>query len=279
MTTATDAAQTTWIDLNLIDLPADARTHDPEKLESLTQDMAAGGQLQEIVVSRNGDRYQVLAGVGRTLAARKLGWDKVRCLIKEGLSDFDKARITYAENEEREDADPFYQALQLQKMMKAKEWSQNRMAQNLGQARRNIQIYMSLFSLDPKVAEVARRLATPIGQLTELMRLTNLQDQIKLAQECHDKDLSVRQLKALVDKKVGNVPKAEKAVKPQGDLAWTGEEIAINRHYKPAHESAQDYVAWLVVALQAFAETKPVSKYRHPDKAAADSAEASQGSN
>src|ERR1700736_6121233 len=98
--------ETLWIDLRLIDIPEDARQHDPEKLGELTSDMAAQGQLQEIVVvpvsseqsagSRNdvpangspltADRFEVLAGVGRTLAARKLGWEKIRASVWVGVS-------------------------------------------------------------------------------------------------------------------------------------------------------------------------------------------------
>src|SRR5690242_13585689 len=93
-----------------VDLPADARPHDPQALSQLTLDMEKQGQLQEIIVEKKGDRYVVIAGVGRTLAARKLGWEQIRASVKEGISDFERARITFAENEDREDANPFYQA-------------------------------------------------------------------------------------------------------------------------------------------------------------------------
>lgn len=47
-------SQTLWIDLSLIDIPSDAREHDPEKLKTLAQDMKEQGQLQEIVVTETG---------------------------------------------------------------------------------------------------------------------------------------------------------------------------------------------------------------------------------
>jgi ParB/RepB/Spo0J family partition protein len=272
-------ADVVWLDLNLIGLPEEARTHDPDKLESLAADLKVDGQLQEIVVTprnagnaqRNAEgtenalpiaqvampRYEVVAGVGRVLAARKLGWEKIRALVKEGLSEFDKARITYAENEEREDADPFYQASQLDKMMKAKSWSQNQLAESLGTAKGSVNNYLGLLSLDPQVAEAVKRLTAPIGQLIQLMRLTDPKEQLKLAQECHDKDLSVRQLKGLVDKKLGSTePKAKKTQEPLPDVVWKGEKIAINRPFSPKEETKDAYIAWLSQALDAVLEEK-----------------------
>jgi hypothetical protein len=51
--------------------------------------------------------------------------------------------------------------------------------------------------------------------------------------------------------------KAPKAKKPAADLVWKGESIVI-WPFKPAEESAENFIAWLTLALPAFAETKPV---------------------
>ncbi len=205
--TAMPEAKTSLIDLAQIDVPQDARPHDPDKLALLADDMQKQGQLQEIVVTpTTSDRFEVVAGVGRVQAARKLGWTQIRASVREGLSEFDKARITYAENEDREDADPFYQAAQLDKMMKAKGWTQEQLADFVGQAESNVKIYLALVNVSPAFRDGASRLALTITQLNQLLRLPADQDRIALAQECHSKDLSVRQLKALVDQKLGKTP-------------------------------------------------------------------------
>src|SRR5688500_3748323 len=103
----TPSHETAWIELAQIDLPANAREYQESELLSLVNNMSMHGQLQEIVVTPKNDgalpqRYEVVAGVGRTLAARQLGWDKIRCSIRTGLSQFEKLRITFSENEERE---------------------------------------------------------------------------------------------------------------------------------------------------------------------------------
>src|SRR5258708_6104602 len=112
-----EAAETRYIELSKIDIPENARPHNPEDLASLAANMGKEGQLQEIVVAAKGDRFEVVAGVGRILVARQLNWEKMRCLVKDSLSDVDRLHITFAENEEREDVSPIYQAQLLQRMI------------------------------------------------------------------------------------------------------------------------------------------------------------------
>ena len=217
-----DKFPTVEIPLDKTDIPQDARQHKSEKLESLAQDMKDQGQIQAIVVCANADRYEVVVGVGRVLAARKLGWPQIKAEVRDGLSDFDKARLTYSENEEREDADPFYQASQLQKMMQAKGYTQVQLAQELGQARSNLAIYLSLLKVSPAFRELSSRLDIPVTHLNQLLRLPNEADQMALAQECKDKDFSVRQLKAFVDQKLGLAGSSPKGHKGNGKGAHLG---------------------------------------------------------
>ena len=84
--------------------------------------------------------------------------------------------------------------------MKAKGCTQEELANQLGVARTNVIGYLSLNGLKPDVIENVKRLTLRLGHLLQIVRLPNPKDQMQLAQECHDKDLSVRQRKALVDR-------------------------------------------------------------------------------
>lgn len=211
--------QTRLIDLNKVDLAADARPHDPAALDILAHDMGEQGQLQEIIVTpskyggkgvkANGvtpllphspTRYVVIAGVGRTLAARKLGWKEIRASVREGVSAFDRARITFAENEDREDADPFYQAKLMTKMLKTKGCEQQALAKELGLSAGLVSAYVSIDALPKKIGQQFKRLN--LGQLIQIARLNNADSKMEFAENCAKNDLSVRQLKALVDRAV-----------------------------------------------------------------------------
>jgi len=198
------------VDLNLIDLPADARTHDPAAISSLAQDMAKNRQLQEIILMPQDKRYEVVAGVGRVLAARQLGWKQIKAQLREGLSDFQKAAITFSENEHREDADPFYQAYQLEKMRKDRSCTQRELGAAVGLAENRISEYLSIASLNPEVRKNFQRWKFSKSDVVELMRLKTPEEQIRLGQRCQKEGLSLRALHALVDEKLdrGDKPRA-----------------------------------------------------------------------
>src|SRR5688500_9453561 len=146
-------SQTLMIPLEQIDLMPDAREHDPERLAALAEDMRRNGQLQEIIVTEAGGRYLVLAGSGRTLAARQLGWETIRCGVRRELSAFEQLHITFSENEEREDISPLYQSSLLKKMQQAGNLTQQELSEKIGKSRQVIQQYLSLMDLPPGLLE------------------------------------------------------------------------------------------------------------------------------
>jgi ParB/RepB/Spo0J family partition protein len=255
---ATAASDTRWIDISLIDIPTLARRHDPDRVASLADDMTINGQLQEIVVVPKGERFEVAAGVGRTAAARKLAWEKIRCLVKGELSEFDRLRITFAENEEREDVSPIYQAQLLEKMKISGNFKdQAEMANKMSKSPGLLSQYFSLLDLQPDVQEKFNALNLTLRQVLELKRLPNADLQLRVGAECAKSDLSGKALKARVDQLIPAEGAGEQAgkgaKKPVEDLVWKGGKIIINRPFDPASETAESYIAWLTQALPAFA--------------------------
>jgi ParB-like chromosome segregation protein Spo0J len=94
-----------WIDLNLIDLPANARYHSDDEIDNMSKSLA-NKQLMPIIVCREGDRYEVVAGACRVLGARKDAWQQIKADVYEGLTPFQKLMITFTENEDRKNASP-----------------------------------------------------------------------------------------------------------------------------------------------------------------------------
>jgi ParB/RepB/Spo0J family partition protein len=213
------AAQTIWLPLSHLDLPADARTHNPDKLTELADDIKRNGQLQEIVVTplANG-RFEIIAGAGRFQAARQLGWEKIRCLVREGLSEFDRLHITFSENEEREDVSPLYQAAVLDKMRGAGNLTQEKLADKLGKTRVGVQQYLSLMALPDLIrGDVNRFTFLGLAHFLQLLRLSRPVDQIKLAQDASKGEWSVRELKAKVDQILGPTPGTKRKAAPLED--------------------------------------------------------------
>src|SRR5579859_7547243 len=82
--------QGVWKPISQITIPQDVRQHTPADIESRAASMAREGQLENILLSREGDQLVLVYGNGRLESAKKLGWDKIRADVKEGLTETQK---------------------------------------------------------------------------------------------------------------------------------------------------------------------------------------------
>src|SRR5579864_1532934 len=135
---------TQQVQVGSIDIPACFREHTMASVDALAQDILRNGQLQEIVVTPKADgRYELVAGKRRLLAMRHLNWESARAQVMESLTELQKALIMIAENDEREDVNPFDRALSYQRAMAAKGEDQRSLATLLGESDRVVSGVMS----------------------------------------------------------------------------------------------------------------------------------------
>src|SRR5260370_37802427 len=84
--------------IDQIIVPEDARPHTQEDIDSRAISMDREGQAQSALLSKEGDKLVLVYGNGRLESAKKLGWEKLRCDIKEGLTETQKLMLVLAEN-------------------------------------------------------------------------------------------------------------------------------------------------------------------------------------
>ncbi len=76
-------------------------------LDQLAYSMATFGLQQPIVVQRRGDRFEILIGQRRYLAAKRLGWDLIPARVREAPVDELEAKVvSFSENVQRRDLSP-----------------------------------------------------------------------------------------------------------------------------------------------------------------------------
>ncbi len=93
-------------------IPNDAqprRRFDPDKIASLALSIEEKGILQPIVVRPQGDRFQIIAGERRFLAAKQAGLRQVPVVIRE-VPDEEMLQWALIENLQRADLDPVEEA-------------------------------------------------------------------------------------------------------------------------------------------------------------------------
>lgn len=80
---------------DLIPYARNARTHSPEQITKLASSIKEFGFISPVIISEDGG---ILAGHGRVMAAKKLGIEKVPCIIESHLTEAQKKAYILADN-------------------------------------------------------------------------------------------------------------------------------------------------------------------------------------
>ena len=78
-----------------------ARTHSPEQIQKIAESINEFGFVNPVLID---EKYTIIAGHGRVLAAEKLGVLEVPCVFVEDLTDVQKSAYIIADNRLAEDA-------------------------------------------------------------------------------------------------------------------------------------------------------------------------------
>lgn len=151
------------INITLIDVnPHQPRTEfNQEALEDLASSIKRHGVLQPLVVSPNGDHYELIAGERRLRASKLAGLSMVPAIIRDA-SEHEKLEIAIIENVQRANLNPVEEALSYRKLMEEFNYTQDQVAESLGKPRSVIANKVRLLTLS---AEMKRALRD--GQITE----------------------------------------------------------------------------------------------------------------
>jgi DNA modification methylase len=80
----------------LVPYARNSRTHSPEQIAQIALSMETYGWTNPVLVDEAGG---IIAGHGRVMAAQKLGWTEVPCLVARGWSDDQKRLYVIADNQ------------------------------------------------------------------------------------------------------------------------------------------------------------------------------------
>ena len=170
---------------------------DPQALAELAESIKAQGLMQPILTRPLGaGRYEILAGERRWRAARMAGLASVPVLVRD-VPDRNALAIALIENLQREDLNPLEEAAGVKRLIEEFAMTHAEAAAAVGRSRVAITNALRLLELAPPVQELLREGKLDMGHARALLALPALK-QIELAREAVAKQLSVRQVEALV---------------------------------------------------------------------------------
>lgn len=193
--------------------PLQPRTSmDPDELAELADSILEHGILQPLIVSESetAERYVLIAGERRLLAARKAGLERVPVLVREA-TDKERLELALIENLQRADLKPLEEAEAFRQLAEDFELSHEEIAQIVAKSRTSVTNTIRLLKLADSVQKALNDGRISEGHARCLLGLPTPQAQGAALQTILSQDLNVRQTEALVRKLTGeHIPKAAK---------------------------------------------------------------------
>ena len=184
-------------DINISE--SNVRKTDIEKgLESLAENMRRYGLLQPIVVLQKGDKYQLLIGQRRFLAAKKLGWTEIQAMILGKLDPIKSTILSLSENIHRRDL-PYRDMVEACDKLYEGYHNVNLIAEELGVSPQTVQNYLA-----------HRLVPEPIKKMVEAKKLSR-QDALRVTTATMKSILEGDLEKPLrIAKEIAAMPKVQK---------------------------------------------------------------------
>jgi ParB family transcriptional regulator, chromosome partitioning protein len=169
----------------------------PERLEDLAASIRANGIIQPLIVRRQGDAFQIVAGERRWRAAKLAGLTTVPVVVQE-IADPQMLEIALIENIQREDLNPIETAQAYERLARELSLSQEEIGHRTGKDRTSIANTIRLLKLPPEVQLLVAEHRISMGHARAILGLPTAEEQVKIAEKAAAQGLSVRQVEALV---------------------------------------------------------------------------------
>ncbi len=169
---------------------------EPEALEALAQSIRQQGVVQPIVVRKNADEYELIAGERRWRAAQQAGLQEIPAVIKS-VNDQEAAAIAIIENLQREDLNPLEEAQAFANLIDKFGLTHQEIGEVVSRSRSAVSNSLRLLELAEPVKDMLNQSELEMGHARALLALKENQ-QIQCAQAIVQRQLSVRGAEALV---------------------------------------------------------------------------------
>ncbi len=185
------------VNLKLIDVEPNKNqprmNFDDEKIEDLAESIKEYGVIQPIIVTKQNDYYQIVAGERRWRAAKRAGLGEIPAIIRNYTEQTNK-EVALIENIQREDLNPIEKATALKEIIEKYGLKQHELAAKLGISRSGIANTMRILNLDPRVIELVKQGKISEGHCRSLLNIEDPEKQYKAALYVVETGDSVREV-------------------------------------------------------------------------------------
>lgn len=162
-----------------------------EQLSELVASIRSEGLLQPIVVRRNGDKYQLIAGERRWRAFQVLKLKSIPARVVEA-SNASSAALGLIENLQREGLNPIDEAHGYASLIRDFDLTQETAAERVGKGRATVANALRLLSLDGELQGFISKNLISVGHAKVLLGVVDPAQRSLLARRVIEEGLSVR---------------------------------------------------------------------------------------
>jgi len=168
-----------------------------QSLEELTQSIKEKGILQPILVRKQGDVYELIAGERRYRAANSLNLKEIPVIVRN-VDDRDSLELALIENIQRENLNVIEEARAYQYLIDKFAVTQEELSDVLGKARATVANILRLLKLPQEIQDEIKKGRISYAHGRALLEVQDVNQQRKLVQDIISKGLSVRELETLL---------------------------------------------------------------------------------
>lgn len=162
-----------------------------ESLDELINSIREHGVIQPLIVRRNGDKLELIAGERRWRASTALELKDVPVLIREA-SDLEVLELALIENLQREDLNPIEEAKAYARLSEEFGLKQEEIAQKVGKNRATVANSIRLLELHETIQSLLVRGSLSVGHAKVLLSIKNPADQLLIAEQVLRQKATVR---------------------------------------------------------------------------------------
>jgi ParB family transcriptional regulator, chromosome partitioning protein len=166
-----------------------------ERVDELAASIESHGLLQPVVVRRDGNSVELIAGHRRLEAVRSLGWTDIPALVRTD-SDDDAYVLTLVENLQREDLNPKEEATALEILVRERGWTTREVANAIKRSQAYVSKRLRVFD-DPVLAPAVLSNRLLVSTAEELLSVSERQ-RYALLYEVMEKGWDRGQLRAAI---------------------------------------------------------------------------------
>ncbi len=179
--------------IRIVPNPHQPRLHfDDEKLQELADSIKEHGIIQPLVVTKNGNQYEIIAGERRFQASKLAGLKKVPVIVRDATEQ-QKLELAIIENIQRHDLDPIEEAKSYLKLADEFDLSQEEVARKMGKSRSAVANKLRLLHLPVEIQKALVEEKITEGHAKAILAIGNPEKQRALFDMILKNNLTVRQ--------------------------------------------------------------------------------------